>query len=305
MFFNAIVAAASFAYSLWLFLAVLLLDSAALLWSRGAQTGAKDPAELLRSDRFVALLRCGVFTMCAVVASMLDLIVKHNTYGIGLLSVQLLSIEFIAFTTACGAWYFVNTELARRKFAPWLYMRFLLDAHARGVLRCSGGVYQFRHTYLQEYLARDFLKTNGPLQNGSIFETKLIALRSRAGRQDSDAALIRLREIAARAAVAEPVSKELIVEARQQIVAILLSQRDYLGARKELIDIRRSGLDVDVKLHHRSWLLYIQIWRQSGDLRVARRAMAVFCILLQDEANGRDFFSANKARELLRDLYEK
>ncbi|WP_422770244.1 hypothetical protein ACN28C_26515 [Plantactinospora sp. WMMC1484] len=36
---------------------------------------------------------------------------------------------------------------------PWSLMRFLEDAHRRGVLRQVGAVYQFRHSRLQEHLA--------------------------------------------------------------------------------------------------------------------------------------------------------
>jgi hypothetical protein len=36
---------------------------------------------------------------------------------------------------------------------PWRLMRFLDEAHRRGVLRQVGPVYQFRHAYLQEALA--------------------------------------------------------------------------------------------------------------------------------------------------------
>ena len=36
---------------------------------------------------------------------------------------------------------------------PWPVMAFLSDAHGRGVLRQAGGVYQFRHARLRDYLA--------------------------------------------------------------------------------------------------------------------------------------------------------
>jgi hypothetical protein len=43
--------------------------------------------------------------------------------------------------------------LAARGRLPWRLMRFLADARDRGLLRQSGGVYQFRHVRLQERLA--------------------------------------------------------------------------------------------------------------------------------------------------------
>ena len=35
---------------------------------------------------------------------------------------------------------------------PWRPMRFLRDAHNRGVLRQVGGVYEFGHALLQDHL---------------------------------------------------------------------------------------------------------------------------------------------------------
>ncbi|MEU4765115.1 NACHT domain-containing protein [Actinosynnema sp. NPDC023794] len=45
------------------------------------------------------------------------------------------------------AWWALRGRL------PWRLMRFLDDAHRRGVLRQTGGVYQFRHTRLRRHLA--------------------------------------------------------------------------------------------------------------------------------------------------------
>lgn len=45
--------------------------------------------------------------------------------------------------------------LAVRGHLPWRLMRFLDDAHERGVLRRAGAIYQFRHARLQEYLTGD------------------------------------------------------------------------------------------------------------------------------------------------------
>lgn len=53
-----------------------------------------------------------------------------------------------------GAW--VNFIVARLFFAgrlPWRLMRFLEDAHRRGVLRQVGATYEFRHQRLQQYFA--------------------------------------------------------------------------------------------------------------------------------------------------------
>jgi hypothetical protein len=45
-------------------------------------------------------------------------------------------------------------QLARSEGTPVHMMAFLRDAHERNLLRMSGPVYQFRHSRLQERLAR-------------------------------------------------------------------------------------------------------------------------------------------------------
>ena len=68
----------------------------------------------------------------------------------------------IRVVAATGMWIFpgmvwavaiARCWLALRDCLPWNLMAFLDDAHRRGVLRQSGGVYQFRHARLQQYLA--------------------------------------------------------------------------------------------------------------------------------------------------------
>jgi hypothetical protein len=54
---------------------------------------------------------------------------------------------------AWGAFALARLWLALRGHLPWRLMRFLDDAHSRGVLRQSGTVYQFRHERFQNHLA--------------------------------------------------------------------------------------------------------------------------------------------------------
>ncbi len=54
---------------------------------------------------------------------------------------------------AWGAYAVSRIWLALRGYQPWRLMRFLDDAHRRGVLRQSGAVYQFRHARVQDHLA--------------------------------------------------------------------------------------------------------------------------------------------------------
>ncbi|MGM1061301.1 NACHT domain-containing protein [Saccharothrix sp. Mg75] len=63
------------------------------------------------------------------------------------------SAVWIFFFTVWGPWVLARTWLPLRGRLPWRVMTFLADAHARGVLRQVGGVYQFRHARLQDHLA--------------------------------------------------------------------------------------------------------------------------------------------------------
>jgi NACHT domain-containing protein len=65
------------------------------------------------------------------------------TYGMPAL---LLSSQWIRFRLVAG--YYAGTGRL-----PWRLLRFLDDAHRRGVLRREGPVYQFRHAHLQDRLA--------------------------------------------------------------------------------------------------------------------------------------------------------
>jgi len=68
------------------------------------------------------------------------------TFGLAVGCVGLLS-------RAWGFYAVSRIWLALRGDQPWRLMRFLEDAHRRGVLRQSGAMYQFRHARVQDHLA--------------------------------------------------------------------------------------------------------------------------------------------------------
>jgi hypothetical protein len=73
-------------------------------------------------------------------------IVVGGCFGVGIgLSVLV--------TRAWGNYFVHHVWLAATGRLPWRLMHFLDDAHRRGVLRQTGGVYQFRHARVQERLA--------------------------------------------------------------------------------------------------------------------------------------------------------
>jgi Protein kinase domain/NACHT domain len=71
------------------------------------------------------------------------------TFGCGVAAVTILP-------RAWGAYVLGRGWLALRGGLPWPFMDFLTDAHRRGVLRQSGGIYQFRHARLQQRLAQTY-----------------------------------------------------------------------------------------------------------------------------------------------------
>ncbi|MGH3864672.1 MAG: NACHT domain-containing protein [Pseudonocardiaceae bacterium] len=85
--------------------------------------------------------------------------------GVGLTDFIAVGISF-GFLQACwGLFTLAHWWLAASRHLPWRLMTFLDDAHARGVLRQVGAVYQFRHVELQRRLASD--QRSSPLRNPS------------------------------------------------------------------------------------------------------------------------------------------
>jgi hypothetical protein len=65
----------------------------------------------------------------------------------------------VALFKAWGEFGLTRIWLAVRGRLPWRLMTFLKDAHRRGVLRQTGGIYQFRHAQLQDYLTSNSLES--------------------------------------------------------------------------------------------------------------------------------------------------
>ncbi|MBB2946871.1 hypothetical protein FB565_006639 [Actinoplanes lutulentus] len=111
-----------------------------------ADVGAAGPDELLRSDRRTALsravLRGGI--LGATAAALISV-------PAGLAVATAAAVTSVLFT-AWGRFTIARCWLALRGHLPWRLMPFLSDAHRRGLLRQSGGTYQFRHARLRERL---------------------------------------------------------------------------------------------------------------------------------------------------------
>jgi hypothetical protein len=125
-------------------------------WSSPAeQATAATPGSVLRDDRR------NVATQFAVSSVALGLVIGlafGHGWGwraglfVGATGGIALAFGFVSGTA--WMWYqAVHGWLALRGRLPWRLMDFLADAHARGVLRQGGSVYQFRHGRLQDRLA--------------------------------------------------------------------------------------------------------------------------------------------------------
>jgi NACHT domain-containing protein len=123
----------------------------------GDLAGVASPGAVLARDRQVALLRTLVAPL--VLGLGVGLAVgfaagREAGLGFGLGAGLGLGLVLNTDQTAWSAYMLTRGWLAFRRRLPWPLMRFLSDAHRRGVLRQVGAVYQFRHIELQHRLAK-------------------------------------------------------------------------------------------------------------------------------------------------------
>ncbi|WP_405891240.1 hypothetical protein OG427_37160 [Streptomyces sp. NBC_00133] len=147
------------------------LAFAAMMWLNTPADALCSPSSrsVLRADRSVSAIRIVVETLGSGLLAGLT----TGRYGFGIavgftwalvagvgggLALGLAGRYAGRFQTGLAAspwgWFLVSRFwLALRGQLPWRLMRFLDDAHRRGVLRQAGAVYQFRHARLQDHLA--------------------------------------------------------------------------------------------------------------------------------------------------------
>ena len=121
-----------------------------VLHVRAALTGITSPGAVLARNRHLALLLMPMSVLVFGLAGALaggrrGLVVGLTVglvFGLGLSMIQ----------TSWPSYTLTRAWLALRRRLPWSLMKFLADAHQRGVLRQAGAVYQFRHLELQRRL---------------------------------------------------------------------------------------------------------------------------------------------------------
>jgi hypothetical protein len=139
-------------------------------------TRAIGPSSTMKTDRNAAMFRGGVIAILAVavltfssfllarmpvivagpISSVKERIFEPFPFEARFLVLALwpLAAGPLAFTLSTWARFQVaKAWLAAQGKVPWGLMRFLGDAHARGVLRQAGATYQFRHVRLQQQLS--------------------------------------------------------------------------------------------------------------------------------------------------------
>lgn len=142
-------------------LGLLVLSPVMLMATQYGPTDVVSPPGLLRRDRRAALARVVFYGVVTVSLAVLALVVDRNVNPFLWLFLLPVVGVMLLLASASGAWLACCALLSWRSKLPLRLMSFLEDAHRRGVLRQAGGVYQFRHAFLQERLAIQFQKSGG------------------------------------------------------------------------------------------------------------------------------------------------
>ncbi|MEG3628298.1 serine protease [Streptomyces poriticola] len=126
--------------------------------------------DLLRANRTIVLVQ--VAAVGLVLGLGFGTAVTHfNGFAFGLpagIGAGLAAAVGVGTLTAWGRWVvLVRLWLPLSRRLPWRVNAFLDDARARGVLRQTGAVYQFRHARLRDCLAETHRQHEQPAEGGS------------------------------------------------------------------------------------------------------------------------------------------
>jgi len=229
----------------------------------------ESPTALLHDDRIVAVLRAGWFPIPIVTWLFVAWLVTGQINY--LVSVPMFAFFFglVSLFSASTLWTLRTWSLAVSGRLPWGTMRFLEYAHKRGILRQSGGVYQFRHAALQEYLAQEqiySLPGKWVYESSDHMQGKLIMSRFRSGVYDQADADLR-EMIAADLASGQPGradSKRLLLVQVAREKGNLKEAVEQLRKYKESNSRVRRGPDLE------NQLLLVELLAELGDDALVR-----------------------------------
>ncbi|MFJ5178246.1 hypothetical protein ACIP68_30935 [Streptomyces griseoviridis] len=131
---------------------------------------AAGPGASLRTDRAASLTRGGGVALLVAVVCVPVVLLPGDWGGLVHLGTQLwlpLGTAALALS-AWGRFVVARVWLAGTGRLPWRLMRFLEDAHRRGVLRRSGASFEFRHLRLQTHLAGRGWEGTGAGSGGGV-----------------------------------------------------------------------------------------------------------------------------------------
>lgn len=114
---------------------------------------AANPASSIRRDRLVALTAGLAGTALGGLLGIIATTLMRQT-TLGFVGGAVLGLVTGVAGTAWGRFQAARAWLALTGRLPWRLVSFLAHAHAAGVLRQNGSVYQFRHALFQDHLAR-------------------------------------------------------------------------------------------------------------------------------------------------------
>ncbi|MCW6007814.1 NACHT domain-containing protein [Micromonospora sp. CPCC 205371] len=113
-------------------------------------------SDQIRRDRAVAAARASVAALLAYAAAGMGLLSEGTAVRVWAASAAVAAVTFAAVMVAVSEWGrfgVARALLASRGRLPWSLVAFIEYAEAIGVLRATGGGYEFRHASLQDLLA--------------------------------------------------------------------------------------------------------------------------------------------------------
>ncbi|MER7080698.1 NACHT domain-containing protein [Saccharopolyspora kobensis] len=115
------------------------------LWTPLTEMDASTPPRTLKSDRTVNML---------ILANLIPMLIAYTLWTRSIMAPTVGIPLILGFFLSSSWWNFTVSRfwLALTGRTPLRLMRFLEDAHERGVLRQVGGLYQFRHARLHDHL---------------------------------------------------------------------------------------------------------------------------------------------------------
>ncbi len=133
----------------------VVIIAASTLWESSTLRSAS-PRLLLKSDLIVVLVSAVAYEILLLGLIAVVAVLNNDTPNVwSMLLLVVATIITALMTSVSGIWLVNCCWHATSGRLPLFAMRFLEDAHRRGILRQAGDVYQFKHALLQERLAHN------------------------------------------------------------------------------------------------------------------------------------------------------